>query len=264
MRKTVQKIVEKNKFSISAIVKKHKIKTSGVLHVGANFGQEAEIYDELGFEKIFWVEGYPEFVDKLKDNVGYRKNHQIIPVMISDIDGEELVFSVASNTGSSTLLQPTEEWHKTFSEIKIVDKAKIVCRRLDDVLECQLDKNDLEKIEFLVLDVEGAELKALNSMGVFIKKINYALIEVSLRRNFENGPLLEDIDGFMLKKSFVRVYMKSGAASGDALYKRVGNISKFDLFKMRTSSMLMQLLSQLSVTDFIAVGKKKIKAWVGV
>ena len=144
----LKSLVAQHSFSIPRLVKKFEIPNSGVLHVGANFGQEADLYDELGFENVYWIEGYPVFINKLKATIASRKNHHIIEAMVSDISGEEVNFSVTSNTGSSTLLEPTEIWHKTFNEIKIVEKKKIICKRLDEVLEAELDAIELKKLSF--------------------------------------------------------------------------------------------------------------------
>ena len=112
--------------------------------------------------------------------------------------------------------------------------------------------------------MEGAELKALNSLGEKIKSIDFALVEVSIRKNFKDGPLLWDIDNYMIKNKFARIYIKTGAASGDALYKKMDKVQLYWVCKMRMESFLMRILAALQVTDFLAVLKKKCKSYVSL
>ena len=43
-------------------------KVSGVIHVGANAGQERELYAKFGL-RVIWIEPIPEVFEKLKMNV---------------------------------------------------------------------------------------------------------------------------------------------------------------------------------------------------
>lgn len=47
------------------LFQKYNIKPKGVLHIGANVGEEAAMYDRLGVKKQVWIEGNPEIFLKL-------------------------------------------------------------------------------------------------------------------------------------------------------------------------------------------------------
>lgn len=252
LKSLVKKLINKFRFSIENIVISNNINTNIVVHVGANFGQEADTYDHLDFKKIYWIEGFPEYVKKLKMHVGSRNNHSILEAMISDIDNESVNFTVTSNYGSSSIYEFTDSWKSTFKDIKPLYSEEIKCRRLDNLFD---DSNELllkkNPINLLVLDIEGAELKALKSLGNYINNIEYALVEVSLRNNFKNGPLISDIDKFMMMHNFFRNYTKISAASGDALYKKVSKISILKKLFMTFSANFFQFIAYIRITDLI-------------
>ena len=75
---------------------KYGIKPTGVLHVGANVGEEAPVYDELGIIHVCWIEANKEIYDKLCENL--RKSPSkwtAFNKCISDTDGEEVSFNIS-------------------------------------------------------------------------------------------------------------------------------------------------------------------------
>ena len=179
--------------------------------------------------------------------------------MVSDIQDEIVKFNIASNTGSSTIFEPTNSWYETFADLSFHKTEEIKCSRIDDILYKQFNTTFLESIKFLVIDIEGAELKALKSMGSLIDKVEFAFVEVSLRPNFHNAPLMIDIDKFFFKHSFKKIYLKYGSASGDALYKRVNKLSIIHIYITLFLDKLLQMLSTLRITDQVSKIKNIIK-----
>jgi FkbM family methyltransferase len=259
----VARFLDRYRFSLAALVRRFDVPREGCLHVGANFAQEADIYDELGFQRIVWVEGFMPYYERLMQVIRGRSNHSAVNLMVSDVAGETVTFRVASNTGSSTALPPTGTWENTFKGISLGETHTVVCDRLDRRLAGELSPEALARLRFLVLDVEGSELKALRSMGALLEPIQFAFIEVSLRRLFRDGPLFRDIDRFMLQHSFERVYVKTSAASGDALYRRVAHVALFRRVAMYLSALAYQLLATLRLTDLAVRFKDVVKTLAG-
>lgn len=259
LKNLLQRLYNKYRFSLENIIISNNIKTNIVLHVGANFGQEADTYDHLNFKNIFWVEGFPEYIEKLKMHVGTRDNHSIFEAMISDIDNELVNFTLTSNHGSSSIYEFTDSWKSTFKDIQPLHSEKIKCRRLDSLFDESDELLKINSINLMVLDIEGAELKALKSLGNYINNIEYALIEISFRNNFKGGPLISDIDEFMMKNNFIRKYTKISAASGDALYKKVARISILKKLSMFFSAKFFQIVAYLHITDLIVYFRGIVK-----
>jgi FkbM family methyltransferase len=74
---------------------------SGVVHVGANLGQEREVYAALGLD-VVWIEPIPEIFAQLKENVQGFPNQLAIEALVTDIDDKEYVFHIANNDGASS------------------------------------------------------------------------------------------------------------------------------------------------------------------
>src|SRR5512139_3213466 len=89
-------------FNFDQLVKRWKIKPEGVLHIGASEGQEAEAYLRNGIKKQIWIEAIPEVYEKLKGNLKSNPEAKAINACISDRDGEQITFHIASNGGQSS------------------------------------------------------------------------------------------------------------------------------------------------------------------
>lgn len=246
-------------FTLIDLLNKYNIPKKNCLHVGANIGSEIEIYEKYGFENVIWIEGYKPYFDILKRNIQDKKNHHAFNVMVSEIQNEKVNFKIASNTGSSTIFEPTDEWYETFSDLSFTKTEIINCSRIDNLLSENFEKVFLSQIKFIVLDIEGAELKALYSLGSLIQVIEFAFVEVSLRQNFKNAPLMIDIDRYFFNNSFKKVFLKYGAASGDALYMKVEKVSNLHKFKTYFIDTLIQYIAKYKITDQIVKIKNRLK-----
>jgi FkbM family methyltransferase len=262
MKKFKEYLVSMFGFSLIQTLKKFNVPQDGCLHVGANIGSEFETYEEFGFKNVIWIEGYKPFYEELLKKIEGHPNHYPFNTMVSDIVDETVSFKVASNTGSSTIFEPTDSWYQTFSDLSFEKTETVTCARIDDTLHAKFDTDFLEKMKFIVLDIEGAELKALKSMGKLLDNAGFAFVEVSLRRNFHKAPIMKDIDTFLYAHSFKRIFLKHGAASGDALYKKVDKITPLDRIIVFTQDSVIQLLASLRITDFVVTIKSIIKKMI--
>ncbi len=209
---------KKPALNLGELVTRYDIPRGGVLHLGANDGNEAEMYDRCGFEKVVWVEGFDGFYRALREHLARYPRQSAHKVLISDVDGEELAFRVASNRVSSTVFTPTETFSEDFPNVPFVEISRLRAQRLDTYIAA--NGVDLADIRNLVVDLEGSELKALVSLGHYLDHFDFALIEVSVTQNYVSGPRLAEMDRFMLSKGFLRVETRMGSSSGDAFYVR--------------------------------------------
>ena len=245
-------------FSFERLIQKHQIGRDTVIHIGANFGQEAEIYDRYGFEDVIWIEADPDFCEILKKNVSGRQNHYVIEGLISSDDGRLYDFTRMSNDGSSTKKEVTDLWVSAFSEIEAVSERKLVGHRLDTLLN-RMPSIDLltKRISLLVIDIEGAEMEALVSAGDYLDRVDFAWIEVALKPIFKNGPLYSDISQHMRARGFAPIDAKFGVSSGDVLYKKGAGASISMLTLL--SPGLMQVLSATRFLYFVSMAKTLVK-----
>jgi hypothetical protein len=74
---------------------------SGIVHVGANTGQERELYESLGLH-VLWVEPIPEVFTQLETNIARFRNQRALQALVTDVDDREYEFHIANNGGASS------------------------------------------------------------------------------------------------------------------------------------------------------------------
>jgi FkbM family methyltransferase len=189
----------------------------GVIHIGAHDCEERIKYllhfHSVTDNEIIWIDALKNKVNKIKiDNPTIR----IFNECISNIDNETVMFNVTNNLQSSSILNLKEHLieHPDIFEIeKIEMKTK--------TLKTFYDENNFKynQFNFMNLDIQGAELLALEGAKVILNYIDYIYIEVNNKELYENCPLLDDIDKYLNKFHFKRqqIYMTEHGW-GDAFY----------------------------------------------
>ncbi|SRR5258705_8112230 len=114
---------------------------------------------------------------------------------------------------SSSLLLPAK--HKEISDFITFDQTIIVDTvTLDEF--CR--ENNIHGIDFVHIDVQGAELMVLNGAVNSLRFIKAIWVEVSTIELYKNQPLAEDIDVFLNKSGFVMIRDCLYGMSGERLY----------------------------------------------
>lgn len=192
---------------------RYNIKPKGVLHIGANVGEEAPVYDELGIKHVCWIEANPELIPQLRLNVGKYK-HKVINSLIGDVEGLELNFHISNNAGQSSSILELGTHKIAHPEVNYVKDVVLKMHRIDQFLTCW------GGFDFLNIDLQGAELKALKGMGDVLKQFKWAYLEVNKQHLYEDCPLVEDLDMYLLGFGFRRAETRwcGNTGWGDALY----------------------------------------------
>jgi FkbM family methyltransferase len=83
---------------------------NGVIHIGANTGQERNLYEKYNLN-VLWIEPIPKIYEELKKNIKDNKNQKAIKALITDKDNKEYQFNIANNNGASSSILELKE-HK--------------------------------------------------------------------------------------------------------------------------------------------------------
>jgi hypothetical protein len=102
--------------------------------------------------------------------------------------------------------------------VHYIEQIAMKTERVDTLLK----DVDVSTINFLNVDLQGAEHLAIEGMGDLIKNIDYALLEVNKKEVYKGCLLIDDLDYFMLQRGFERVETGEWVAESwtDALYIR--------------------------------------------
>lgn len=193
---------------------KYGIKPKGVLHVGANVGEEAPVYDELGIKDVCWIEANPEIVPQLRLNVN-KYDHKVIQMLVGDVHGLELNFHISNNASQSSSILELGTHKTAHPEVNFIKDIQLKMYRLD---QCSC----WGEYDFLNIDLQGSELKALKGMGDTLDHFKWAYLEVNKEELYKGCALIGELDSFLSEKGFQRVETKwcGNTGWGDALYIR--------------------------------------------
>ena len=204
--------------TLDFLCSKFNLDITGILHVGAHECEELEFYLKQGInnDDIYWIEAMDDKVKLMKKK---NKNLNIFQAVIDSENNKEIIFNIANNSQSSSILEfGTHSKHHR--GVKMISKKKLITTRLDKLINEK--KIKIENINYLNLDIQGKELDALKSMGNYIQYIQYIYTEVNTEKVYKDCALLTEIDEFLKEKGFTRVAVKmyNKCGWGDAFYIR--------------------------------------------
>jgi FkbM family methyltransferase len=191
------------------------LEPTGVLHLGAHHGEEAVIYSACGIDRVVWVEGNPELVPGLLAAVE-PYGHRVVQGLLAERSGELGAFFVTNNGESSSMLRLGT--HRTsYPDVYVTHTLKLVTTTVDELAAA----HDFSGLDFLNLDLQGAELQALRGSTATLTQVKYIYTEVNREDVYEGNALIRDLDGFLAELGFQRVVTRwTNAQWGDALYMR--------------------------------------------
>jgi FkbM family methyltransferase len=193
-------------------------KCRGVIHVGANVGQERNLYADRGLA-ILWIEPIPNVFATLVDNIREEPRQRAINALLLDKDDVEHVFHVASNDGASSSIFDFHMHGDIWPEISYVADLRMRSSTLPSVLK----REGVEPSEYdaLVLDTQGSELLVLRGAEPILSGFRYIQTEAADFESYRDGALASQITSFMKEHGFVLSYRQQMARhqSGGTYYE---------------------------------------------
>lgn len=171
---------------------KYNMEVRGVVHVGAHLGQELADYERLKFGDVAFIEPIPEAYRRLVRQCKYRHGVKTFCTAISDYIGEA-EFYVTNNEQSSSLLK-LKEHSEIYPKIVETETIRVSVTTLDTLLS----ENGIRALyNFLVVDVQGAELSVFRGARGFLETVDYIIAEINRRELYEGCVLESGIDEFL-------------------------------------------------------------------
>lgn len=200
-----------------------------IFDIGACEGESSVFYaKEFPEASLYAFEPVPKNFRLVCDKAEINPRIKPFPLALSNKNGKA-VFHLSSGrpenaspddktdygNKSSSLLAPekhtvTHKWLKFESEIEVETKRpEDFCR-----------EQNIPHIDFIHIDVQGAELMVFEGMGDFLSKVKCIWTEVEELELYKNQPLRKDMEAFMDKHGFFKVYDTVNGISGDQFYAR--------------------------------------------
>lgn len=204
---------------IKELKTKYDLGVEGILHVGAHKAEERGSYwcfadGHINGVQTYWVEANRDLADKLRETLGASTSQEVICAVVGETTGEEVVFNIANNGESSSILEL--ETHKTaHPEVHYIESETRYTETLADII---MTYTIPSYVNFLNLDIQGAELMALKGLGDFINQFDYIYSEVNVKRLYTNCALMSEIDAFLSQYEKVECHIEKKFGWGDAFY----------------------------------------------
>jgi FkbM family methyltransferase len=197
------------------LYQKYNLNIKGILHIGAHYCEELPKYKQIGIseEKIIWIEGNQKIVQNISQKFPTIK---IFNELISDKDNENVSFIITNNGESSSILE-LKEHLKEHPQVYEVSRES----RKTITIDTFLNKNriDSTNLNFVNIDIQGAELKALIGMKNYLKNVDYLYLEVNIKELYKECALLNEIDDYLSSLGFERKEISLTIHGwGDAFY----------------------------------------------
>jgi len=172
---------------------------SGVIHVGAHYGEERDYYKSLGL-KVVWVEALPDVFQQLSDNIKKYKDQIAYNALLTDEFGKEYLFKVTSNEAASSSIFEFKHHVDMWPSVYKSSEKILTSTTLYDL--CRSKNIVLQDYQALVLDTQGSELLVLRGADSILSNFKYIKTEVADFESYREGCQLEDISRFMEARGF--------------------------------------------------------------
>lgn len=184
---------------------------NGIIHVGANDGEEMENAHRMGVEHLIAFEPLKSAYDLLVANCGAYTTCFDIGLHNEDTTAE-LYVTAGDGKGSSILEtnwdhpEVLRNWNQ--GQAAIVGKEEITLRRFDTWIEEQDPqlKHLIQAGHYdtLQLDTQGNEMEILEGMGEWIRKFKYLAIEISEVPVYKGETPGAEISDWLATQGFLR------------------------------------------------------------
>jgi hypothetical protein len=135
--------------------------------------------------------------------------------------------------------------------VKVTEKVTVKTKRLDKILAGK------EVPDFVNMDIQGVELKALKSLGISISKVQTIYTEVNKWNVYDGCDIIKDIDDYLKVYGFKRIAVRwvFRAGWGDALYVN-RNVPTRNFMQIMRSKFRLFSFYVLQTKSMVSVIKK--------
>lgn len=223
--------------TVKSLAKILNVKPQGVVHVGANKAEERNSYLSFGWKNILWIDALTENVEYITKIID-PKTESVFRALIWSESDLEKDFKITSNIESSSVLDFGSH-SKNYPDVVVEKIEKMKTTRLDQVIPSSFN------FDFLNLDIQGAELEALKSLGTNLNQLKYVYTEVNLEEVYKGCALVNEIDFYLAQYGFNRILtFWSPAGWGDALYIHKDLTKHHNYFRILILKLLISIRSK--------------------
>jgi FkbM family methyltransferase len=174
----------------------------GVVHVGANVGQERRLYDRLGLE-VLWIEPIPEVFAELTANIAALPRQRAIEALVTDRDDVPYEFNVANNGGESSSILDLKEHRDVWPKVGFT--RTITLRSTTLAALAARERIDFARYDALVMDTQGSELLVLQGAEALLPHFRFIKTEVPDFEAYAGCARLADLGSWLNARGYTEL-----------------------------------------------------------
>jgi FkbM family methyltransferase len=170
-----------------------------VIDAGANRGAFTDAFLRLHQpERIVLVEPIPDLAMKLQARYENDRRISVVSAALSDRNGEAQ-FEINRSEASSSLLPIDPRNSAWFGrDLSVANSINVVTLTLPELM----NRQQLEKIDLLKLDLQGAERLVLSGGAEVLDRVNVVYTEVFFERLYAGAWLFWELNEFLSGRGF--------------------------------------------------------------
>ena len=198
-------------------------KINGIIHVGANTGQEIGLYARYGLS-VVWIEPIPEVFETLKVNLKNFPKQVALKGLVTDFDNVNYQFHLANNNGASSSILDLKLHQDIWPDVSFKKTIHLQSLTLPSLLK--INNIKLAEFDMLVMDTQGSELLVLEGSKSIMHNFKYVKTEVPDFEAYKGCCQLKDLQSFMINHGYIEVYRNkfashpNGGSYYDIMYKK--------------------------------------------
>ena len=178
-----------------------------IFDVGACHALESvELSKKYPNAKVYTFEANPVSYNVCLENTEGYDSITVINEAVNDYDGlckfypmdkeKTITTWEDGNQGASSLYRANGQYD--FIEKYVQYEIEVPCTRLDTFCE----RNGIDKIDIIWMDLQGAELKALQSLGSLLDTVQIIHTELEMNPMYEGQCLFSDVNEYLINNGF--------------------------------------------------------------
>lgn len=208
------------------IMEQFQIRPKIIYHVGGSHGLEFDIYQRYG-ARTRWFECNPFIFGHLKERI--RNSSDVAHMLClwsQDNLEKEFYFYRNQQDGAASLFQP-DRFYEYVDDCKLTgEKITVKTITLDTFVKDLGLEEETKNVDFLNLDIQGAELEFLKGSSILLEgNLKWIYCETSSFAVYKDAPLESEITEYLQNYGFNRIgYRKDWGSEtehhGDSIYYR--------------------------------------------
>ncbi len=174
-------------------------KVAGVIHVGANDGDERFMYQHYDLD-VIWIEPIPEVFEQLEKNLENFPRQKAYKYLVTDEDAREYNFNIANNNGQSSSILDLDLHKDIWSDIHFERTITLNGIKLKSLVEAE--NIEMKKYDALIMDTQGTELLVLKGAENILDKFQYIKTEAADFEVYKDCCQVTDLEKFLAKHDF--------------------------------------------------------------